>query len=333
MKINTYLMKSNKNNIFIPLCLAAFALVAILAACDRNEAEAEQRTDGPETAYLELDQIGVEGNVLSRATPATTDVPTTGTIGFFRRNTNGYEVVNNNKGVWKLSAVTKKNAWIPDPMIKVGTTDATIAIYYPYVETNTSVLFLTAGQLGTVIDGKTVQETWCKRFTYNSLSSYGDNKVSIELKHVYSKLKITLKRGTGFIGTPDWTKVKLTGAGICQRANFYPLDKDAPELTSYNRVVGPLDLTLSPTITFDKDSSTPVELLLIPYGFADDITITITLGGKEMDVKIPNASFDGQFAPGKQYNLTITVNPTDLEVASLKTTDWTYVNLTGQSTH
>lgn len=348
MKINTYLMKSNKNNIFIPLCLAAFALVAILAACDRNEAEAEQRTDGPETAYLELDQIGVEGNVLSRATPATTDVPTTGTIGFFRKEANGYGALKHVKGTWKESKLKPgNNAWIPDPMIKVGTDDATMGIYYPYDErynTSNSILLFPGekgGPAGGVPDNDLVCERWYKEFQYNSLSSYSKT-MHVELQQLYSKLKIELKRGTGFVGKPEWTNVKITSTNyndISQGAHYYMFNKHSDvHIEDYGRTgagANGLSIPLKSTITFSGETSTPVELLLIPGSLKGKLTIIITLGGKEMPISIDPATseFNGEFAPGKQYNLTITVNPTDLEVASLQTKDWTNVNLTGQSTH
>lgn len=340
MKTNTYLMKSNNKNRYIPLCVAAFSILALFAACDRNETEPEQKTEGPETACVELDQIGMEGSVLSRAT----DVPTDGTIGFYRNAVNGYSAVTNVTGTWKKSTVTGRNAWIPtSEMIKVGTDDATMAIYYPHVKSNDGnpdFIKLYVGQLGKpspVESTFIVQETWSKRFNYNSLSSYTTAFNVGELKHVYSKLKIILERKTGdngFVGSPEWTKVTLLGGGIKKDSQFYLFRFEEPALNSYDlgHVPGKLEIPLNPKNEFSGNSS-EVELLLIPGNISGDITITITLGGKDMDVKIPNASFDGQFAPGKQYNLTITVNPTDLEVASLKTTDWTNVTVPGQSTH
>lgn len=325
------MMKSNKKNISATLCICAASLLGLCASCEHNEAEPVPGIEAPETAYLEIDHIGVEGEVLSRATA----VPTTGEIGFYRSTANGYGAVNNNKGVWKMSAVTSKNAWIPDPMIKVGTADATMAIYYPYVSTNSTSLFLPAGQAGTTVSGKTVQETWSKRFTYNSLSSYNQT-VSQELKHVYAKLQVKLTKGTGFIGTPDWTKVKLAGTGICTSGNFNPLNNDAPALADYTRTAGTLDLTLSSAINFNATTSTAVDLLLVPNTLSGDITITITLGGKDMSVPVNSAAatgFNGSLLPGKQYNLTITVNSTDLEIASLTKEDWTQVALPAENTH
>lgn len=325
------MMKSNKKNIPATLRICALSLLSLCASCDHNETEPASGIEAPETAYLEIGHIGVEGELLSRATT----VPTTGEIGFYRSNANGYAVVNNNKGVWKKSTVTNTNAWIPDPMIKVGTDDATMAIYYPYVQANTTSLFLPAGQVETSVSGKTVQETWSKRFTYNSLSSYNQT-VSQELKHVYAKLQIKLAKGTGFVGTPDWTKVKLAGTGICTSGNFNPLSNNDPALADYTRTTGTLDLTLSSVISFNTATSTAVDLLLIPNSLSGDITVTITLGGKEMSVSVNSATangFNGSLLPGKQYNLTITVNPTDLEIASLTAADWTSVNLSGVTTH
>lgn len=325
------MMKSNKKNISATLCICAVSLLSLCASCDHNEAEPAAGIEAPETAYLEIGHIGVEGELLSRATT----VPTSGEIGFYRSNANGYAVVNNNKGVWKMSAVTSRNAWIPDPMIKVGTADATMAIYYPYVSTNSTSLFLPVGQAGTTVSGKAVQETWSKRFKYNSLSSYNQT-VSQQLKHVYAKLQVKLTKGTGFIGTPDWTKVKLAGTGICTSGSFNPLNNDEPANADYTRTTGTLDLTLSSAISFNAATSTAVDLLLIPNTLSGDITITITLGGKEMSVPVNSAAsngFNGALLPGKQYNLTITVNPTGLEIASLTAADWTTVSLPGESTN
>lgn len=324
-------MKSNKKNIRAALRVCAFSLLSLCASCDRNDVETEPKNEGPETAYLEIDNIGVEGNVLSRVTA----VPTTGEIGFYRATTNSYAAVNNNKGVWKMSAVTSKNAWIPAPIIKVGTADATMAVYYPYVSTNTTTLVLPAGELGAIVSGKKVQETWSKRFTYNSMSSYNQT-VSQELKHVYAKLQVKLSRGTGFIGAPDWTKIQLAGTGMCTTGNFNPLNNDAPTLTDYTRTSGTLTVTLATLINFSGSTSTAADLLLIPNTLSGNLTVTITLGGKEMSVPVNTsapAGFNGQLLPGKQYNLTITVNATDLEIASLTTADWSTVSLPGETTH
>lgn len=319
-------MKSNKKNI-----RAAFSLLSLCASCDRNDVETEPKNEAPETAYLEIDNIGVEGNVLSRATA----VPTTGEIGFYRATTNSYTAVNNNKGVWKMSTVTSKNAWIPEPIIKVGTADATMAVYYPYVSTNTTTLALPAGELGSTVSGKKVQEIWSKRFTYNSMSSYNQS-VSQELKHVYAKLQVQLSRGTGFIGSPDWTKIQLAGTGMCTTGNFNPLNNDEPNLSDYSRTSGTLTVTLASAINFSGSTSTAANLLLIPNTLNGNLTVTITLGGKEMSVPVntsATAGFNGQLLPGKQYNLTITVNATDLEIASLTAADWTTVSLPGETTH
>lgn len=324
-------MKSNKKNRYSVLCFCAFSLLSLCASCDRNEAETEPKTEVPETACLEIDNIGVEGNVLSRAA-----IPTTGEIGFYRATTNNYAAVNNNKGVWKKSAVTNKNAWIPEPMIKVGTADATMAVYYPYVAGNGNTLVLPAGQAGAAVAGRTVQETWSKRFTYNSMSSYGSATVSQELKHVYAKLQVKLSRGSGFIGAPDWTKIQLAGTGMCTTGNFNPLNNDAPSLTDYSRTTGTLTVTLGTAINFSGSTSTAADLLLIPNTLSGNLTVTITLGGKEMSVPVNTAAgngFNGQLLPGKQYNLTITVNATDLEIASLTTADWSTVSLPGETTH
>lgn len=324
-------MKSNKKNIRAAFRVCAFSLLSLCASCDRNETETAPKTEAPETAYLEIDNIGVEGNVLSRATA----VPTTGEIGFYRATTNSYTAVNNNKGVWKMSTVTSKNAWIPEPIIKVGTADATMAVYYPYVSTNTTTLVLPAGELGSTVSGKKVQETWSKRFTYNSMSSYNQS-VSQELKHVYAKLQVQLSRGTGFIGSPDWTKIQLAGTGMCTTGNFNPLNNDEPNLSDYSRTSGTLTVTLASAINFSGSTSTAANLLLIPNTLNGNLTVTITLGGKEMSVPVNTANaagFNGQLLPGKQYNLTITVNATDLEIASLTAADWTTVSLPGETTH
>lgn len=342
-------MKSNKKNRYTPLCVAAFSMLALFAACDRNEMEPEQKTEGPETAYVELDQIGVEGSVLSRATV----VPTTGEIGFFLKAANGYQIgANHVKGTWKESAVTQKNAWIPDPMIKVGTADATMAIYYPYDKQQARMgkrIYMYPGELGGSFDDniapdEIVCERWYKQFEYNSLSSY-EKDFSVVLDQLYSKLKITLKRGTDFVGTPEWSKVRLLGSNVSDIAmyayyNVFRNEVDnslrIEDYTRTNTGATGREIVLKSPITLSGDESTPVEILLIPNNLSGKLTLTITLGGKEMPVIIDTttqAGFNNKLEPGKQYNLTITVNSTDLEVASLQTAAWDTVDMPDQSTN
>lgn len=316
------------------LYIASYALLTVFASCDRNEQlPAESILPGEQVA-LEVTGIGLDNAVANRALTASA-VPTDSKIGFYLKGDQGYTHVYNREGAYN----TTKSKWVPSTVIYLGSNTATLAIYYPYDKdqsTSSGKLKLTSIlRENSDHTSRTDMDIWSDRFTANLLSCFGTNKIERNLTHVYTRMFITLKKDDTFIGDGKWTGVKLEGGGVYTNASFDPLE--ATKKNAYSDYS-----TLGFACTFDEKTvstatNPTTDLLLVPTGdMSTDLKITVTVSGKAMEVTIPKTMFTeyetGKYrlVPEKQYNLTIILRPTDLEVSSLKTIDWEPVDLSGK---
>lgn len=333
-RFNILKMGRRRLKYYAPGIVSCIWLVA-LASCDRNEQlPAENQLPG-EKAALEVSQIGLDNTVENRA-PSTSGVPTTAQVGFYLKGDQGYTAVYNREGSYDSG----KSAWVPATTIFLGSNTATLAIYYPYSNAQST----TSGKLALTSvlreisasdhSSRTDKDIWSDRFTANLLSCSGTNTITRNLTHVYTRMLITLIKDATFIGNGEWTKVELAGAGIYKTASFDPLE--ATKLNAYSG-----HTTAGFNCTFDAKtvsaaSSPTTDLLLVPTpNMNSDMVLTVTVSGKAMKVTIPKTKFTDvgsgnyRMLPEKQYNLTIILRPTDLEVATLNTTNWDPVTITG----
>lgn len=315
--------------------IVSCALLIALASCDRN-GQLPVESDLPgEKAELEVSRIGLDDTAENRA-PSVSGIPTSADVGFYLKGDNGYTQVYNRKGNYDAT----KSAWIPNTTIFLGSNTATLAIYYPYdnaQSTTTGKLALTSvlrEKSASDHSSRTDKDIWSDCFTANLLSCFGTNKITRDLKHIYTRMLITLVKDATFIGNGDWTKVELAGAGVYRTASFNPL-----EATKLNAYSGHSTSGFSCTFdakTVSATASPTTDLLLVPTtDMSSDMELTVTVSGKAMKVTIPKEKFtevtSGSYRmlPEKQYNLTIILRPTDLEVATLNTTDWEPVTVSG----
>ena len=234
-------------------------------------------------------------------------------IGFYLSNENGYTSFNNKEGQYS------SGKWIPvSGTVNLGQNTAKLAVYYPYVVTAEATIPLSAA----VYDGDESIFLCAKRFDATNQSVYKTNSISLVLEHVYARLKITLARGNNYSAKPSWTGLKVQNTTMRSNGTYNPLLDTYPSTSgnNYYEVTAMTDKVLGDNPTTD--------LRLIPCTLdGGTLDITITVGGKEMSVSpaIP----DGALQRGKQYNLTITVDPTSLTMSSISTLDWTSSAVSG----
>lgn len=284
--------------------MAAILLGTGLLSCDQSDAGAEQQIILTEELPLAISRVDIPDKPATRAA-----LDQAKHIGFYRTNDNDYTAFNNMKGQYS------SGKWIPvsDP-IYLGQNTAILAVYYPYDSGYGETIVLSA----TVFDGDESIFLCAKRFEATNQSVYGTNSISLTLDHVYTRLKITLAKGDDYNANakPDWTALKVQNTGMKSEGTYNPLTDTYPS-ASGNDYYEVSDMTGK-----QLGDNPSVDLRLIPCALDGDLNITITVGGKQMGVSAANIP-DGKLQRGKQYNLTITVNPTGLTMSQISTLDWT----------
>lgn len=289
--------------------MAAMLLGTGLLSCDQSDAGAEQPIILTEELPLAISQVDIPDKPATRAA-----LDQTKHIGFYRTSDNGYTAFYNMEGQYS------SGKWIPaSGTINLGQNTAKLAVYYPYDSSAGATIPLSAA----VCDGDESKFLCAKSFEATNQSIYGANSISVILDHVYTRLKITLARGANYNANakPNWTALKVANTGMRTNGTYNPLTDTYPATSgnNYYEVSGMTGKQLG--------DNPAVDLRLIPYTLSGTLDITITVGGKEMSVSatIP----DGKLERGKQYNLTITVDPTGLTMSSISTIDWTSSAVSG----
>jgi len=294
----------------ISFCAAIMLLGTGFLSCDRNDTGEERQIALTEELPLAISQVALPDKPVTRAA-----LDQSKHIGFYRTSDNGYTSINNKEGQYS------SGKWIPvSGTVNLGQNTAKLAVYYPYEATAGPTIPLSAA----VCDGDESKFLCAKRFDATNQSVYKTNSISLVLDHVYARLKITLARGSNYNANakPDWTTLKVQNTSMRSNGTYNPLTDSYPGTSgnNYYEVTGMTGKVLGDNPTMD--------LRLIPCTLGGGtLDIAITVGGKLMSVTatIP----DGALARGKQYNLTITVDPTGLTMSSISTLDWTSSAVSG----
>ena len=252
----------------------------------------------------------------TRAAVSTSDYPKGQSIGFFVKEdkTNGYAACNNRQGTYN----TTRKLWLPTPdSIWLNNHDADIAIYAPYdaAQTTAAALNLTAC-LRT--DGS--KDIWCKRFTANNQSK----DLTATLEHVYTRLCITVTLAADYKSEAKLTDIALTGNEIYAGTTYQPFE------TKPYAYDGKKGVNLTPEaekVLNTTTTSAIYDLLLIPTAagaaLTDDLTLTLTVDGKMMRVKIAKEKFtDTKLEAGKQHNINLKLMPGKLALSSVSVMKW-----------
>lgn len=294
-------------------CMLTILIGISFLSCERNDTDTGQQASIPDELPLAIGQLNLPHKLVTRGT-----VDTGKSIGFYRTNENGYAPLKNVVGIYS------DNKWIPESTINLGQNIAKLAVYYPYNSSATGTIPLSAA----CCDKDESMFLCCKQFEATNQSIYKTNKIELDLEHVYARLVVTLARGTDYNANakPDWTTLKVQNDGMNISGTYNPLTNTYPSVSgdNYFEVTDMKDKVLGST------PNPTTDLRIIPFKLTGEkkLKITITVGGKPMSVE--TAIDRDEMKRGIQYNLTITVNPTALEITSIETVDWTSSTVAGE---
>lgn len=287
------------------------AALCLLAACTDDALPAGETPAG--RVALQVQSVSVvRGDQPSTRAVTATAYPTSGSVGFFVKAdaAKGYTACHNRKGVYN----TGRSRWqpVPDSIWLFGQ-DAELAVYAPYdaAQPVDGTLNLTAALR--LSDGS--KDLWCKRFTANNRTA----APTLTLEHLYSRLRIEVKRSASYGAEASLTALALAGNEVYASAVYKPF-----EASPYT--YGTKDLNVKFATPLALTSATPtatVDLLLIPAALTDGITLTFTVNGRKMRLAVTKETFAGsRLEAGKQYNATLGLKPSGLELMSVSVVNW-----------
>lgn len=236
-------------------------------------------------------------------------------IGVFVKEDAEYKLVSNRLFTYDKA----KSLWESDDAVLLRTPVATLGAYYPWKSTRTQPIPMVCQEYTGIEDVSAVA------FTANNLN----NKINLKMKRIYSRLVVTFVKATGvkeYHGDAKVTSFSLKGTGVNAEA-FYDLftgiQLKAPDQ--------PIEFE---KIDYQADHATKktMDCLIVPSTLDGTLTFEATVDEKAMKGTVDAATLCGagkQLKAGVQYKLTVTVNPTALEVSSLQVVDWEVVTIKG----
>lgn len=164
------------------------------------------------------------------------------------------------------------------------------------------------------------------RFTANNQST----GLNVTMKHLYVRLTFTFVKYAVYTDEATVDKIEVIGPDIHQKAT-YNLFADSNPYTIATGTTG-FTQVFTPGLKIGTDVDAPdaakVDLLLIPTGaaFTEDVMLKVTSGDKVMKVPVSKSLFSGGrlFAAGKQYNFTVKLSVSSIEIEenNVLITDW-----------
>lgn len=284
--------------------------IAVLASCTQVEIQEsapkqEQRT---ETVFLQIGNAGLS-TVVSRATLNTGGEQ----IGIFVKEDSEYQVVSN-----RLFTYNKlKATWETDNAVLLRTPVATLGSYYPWKSSRTQPIPMKCQEYTSEEDISAAAFTADNR----------NHTVNLNMKHIYSRLVVTFVKGTGvnaYHGDAKVTAFSLKGDGVNAEAFF--------DLFTGTQLKAPDKPIEWKDIDYQADHATKkaMDCLIVPTSLDGTLTFGATVDAKPMEGTVSAAALCGtgkKLEAGKQYKLTLTVNPTGLEVSSLQVVDWDVIQM------
>lgn len=246
---------------------------------------------------LGIGSIGIPEQPSSRAAVIS------GNIGIYVASNSYYSQIDNRQGTYNGGT----GKWTPASSIWLNDKDATLVVVWPRQGTSTFSLTAKEWTSGEDIFAGT-------RSDVNNRN--GDNLSFNNLKPVYTRLKITLSKKSTYTGLGEWTKLVLSGANLYQQGTYNPL----PDNVTAQSGAG-YTQNISPSRNIDGGS---IDLRLLPVAsLTQDLTVAMTVDGKEMSVTVPKEKFDGtKMERGVSYTLAIMVSTVGMSVQSLEYTQW-----------
>lgn len=284
----------------------------LLAGCTAGETPGIEPVKPPVIATVPLTVESATVN--AEATTRTATPLTSGSIGVFRLEGNGYDAIDNRRYDYGMPA------WIPSGgpgnAVFLGGVTASVCAYHPWQAPLNSLNFTVTSQVlandnsndicfatSRTVDGSSTN----KSTTFNMIRAYA---------------KVTFK----------FQRENYPGSGVVQKVELHNLLQSATldiSTGTYSTNMGVIGTTISQSNSIVMPGTGTVswgsDILLVPCIPAGATTIVITVDGKEMTTSIPTANY--QPTRGEYKTITVTVQGTDINVGSVATEEWTNSDL------
>lgn len=289
-------------------CLLAAVL---FAGCSGSELPDGLQPAGPSEADTPLNVAvsSLEAEVESSAgTRAATNV-TSGSIGIFRDNTNGYVAATNIRYNYASPKWTPQTA---SETIYLGLLSVKVCAYYPWSSGKTTSIALTSGVYAAAND---------LSYAINQSVDGRTNKttaLTFTMKRAYARVAFKLKRDN-YPGTCSVTNLTVK--------NLLPTTTLNITTGAYAAATGTTAATLNRTRTVNVTTTVGAstdwgeEYLLVPCNpTGSGMEITLTVDGKTMVTTVPTASYKP--TAGEYKTITLTLKGTDIKASSVTTENW-----------
>lgn len=294
----------------LTLCIGTL-IAMVLSSCSQGVLSEEGADNRP--VLLQLQSLQTDG--MSETATRALDYPTSRLIGFFMQANalSNYVACNNYKGAFSGTP----GRWVSTPDIFLNANTAKIAVYAPYdpMQTTPEALNLTACLRP---ENDASKDIWCETFSATNSSILS----SITLKHVYTRLILTVSRSAEYTAEALLTDITLEGNEIYPSATYNFFNNSEPYTYS-----GLLKFSTASIQMLDAEHTTAkYDMLLIPTRtLTGNITLTFTVNGQKMQTIIDKARFtisSNKLEAGKQYNVNLRLTPGKLKIVSVSLVDW-----------
>lgn len=287
---------------WVPLLIAGATIGSGIDTQTRADAGAQTRADDPKTV-------------------------TEGTIGIYLKKDANYPEALDNK---KYTHATGDNHWQTDEPLLLGAKDATLVAYYPYVASGASPILLHSR----LYDAD--NELYYQIFRAHNTTA----ALTLNLQRVYSCIGLSFNTpadDSGYKGGDGKIEnVRIEGAGILSSATLDILADNLATAGVYGtRTPLPhaegVEATLTAT-SLVAGNPADVDLLMIPTTLTGDLTLYVTIDGRELSVTLAATALCGTggiLREGVKYLLNLTVKSRELTVSSIDKTEWEITNVSG----
>lgn len=284
----------------------------LLAGCTAGEAPGTETVRPPvmATVPLTVESATVNAEVTTRVTTPLTS----GSIGVFRLEGNGYPAINNRRYDYAPTAWEPNGG--PENAVFLGGVAASVCAYHPWQAALNSVSIALTSQVLTNTDNDISFAT-----SREVDGSSANKSTTFDMIRAYAKVTFKFQRDN------------YPGAGVVQKVELKNL---LPSATldirdgTYSASTGTSGSSLSQTKNLTMPGTGTIawgnDILLVPCTPTDTgMTIVITVDGKTMTTTISTASY--QPTRGVYTTITIAVQGTSIHATSVTTEAWTNTDI------
>lgn len=329
-------MKSN-NTLFYVTCLS---LLFLFNGCDEGSELSGEIDAGWKPIEVASCRAQLEVNGVTRAL-GLTEIKT-GTLGLYRKATNGYTALNNVRYTYKEATTATAARWESDDATKaiyVNAKTADIYAVYPYMEINGNPTN------GHQFDGTSVTGMHQQRYysdSRNEVMISGDSpannrapRLQLEMKHIYSRLSLHIENSS--------EQTYIIKSLTLQPKAEYTTEAKVDISASSPMPVKTVGSTQGYSFPFEQTDAVyttgiapaaadeSVEMIWIPQSFTADMEITIVVGigvGAQQTLwtvtaTLPQAHLS-QLLPATRYILPLKISsfPATLTIGDVTIKNW-----------